>query len=166
LEQLFTLLDLAEAGTEPLKLERLDWRSLRPKLMGMIAHAFLLHEWELQGRLSEKGDATARVLDRWASQLREGDTIVTFNWDLLHEAALWRQEKWHYADGYGFTSCDATSGGRSVVKTLKLHGSVNWGQRDEQDCEPAIEYKAQFFRGAREEDNYLRAAGRGTKAGF
>jgi hypothetical protein len=110
LEQLFTLLDLAEAGMEPLELRKMDWRSLRPKLMGMIANAFQWYEYQLQARLREKDDPAAMVLDKWASRLHEGDTIVTFNWDLLHEAALWRREKWHYADGYGFTCSDAPSG--------------------------------------------------------
>ena len=45
LEQLFTLLDLAEAGTESLELGKLDWRNLRPKLMGMIANAFQWQPW-------------------------------------------------------------------------------------------------------------------------
>ena len=46
------------------------------------------------------------------------------------------------------------------MKLLKLHGSVNWGQQDEQDCEPAIEHKADFFSGAHDaHDIYLRGAG-------
>jgi hypothetical protein len=155
LEQLFTLLDLAEAGTEPLELVKLDWPSRRLELMAMIADAFLWHEYCLQDRLRESG-VMARVLDGWASQLRQGDVIVTFNWDLLHEVALWRRGKWHYADGYGFTSRDAPSGSRSDLKMLKLHGSVNWGQRDERDCEPSIEYKEQFFFGANDDIDYTR----------
>ena len=43
---------------------------------------------------------------------------------------------------------------------LKLHGSVNWGQRDEQDCEPAIEHKADFFHRAHDDHRvYLIGAG-------
>jgi hypothetical protein len=160
LEQLFTLLDLAEAGTEPLKLAKIDWPSLRPKLMGMIANAFQWHQYQLQVRLREKGDPVEVVLDAWASRLRARDTIVTFNWDLLHEAALFRRGKWHYSDGYGFACGDAPSGYRSGLKVLKLHGSVNWGQRDEQDCNPAIEHKADFFLGAQDDHSvYLRGAG-------
>lgn len=160
LEQLFTLLDLAEAGTNPLEFKNLDWRNLRRKLMGMIAHAFQWHEYQLHNRLREKGDPTTVVLDKWASRLHDGDTIVTFNWDLLHEAALWRSGKWHFADGYGFICHDAPNGCHSKIKVLKLHGSVNWGQRDEQDCEPAIEHKADFFHSAHDGDDvYRRGAG-------
>jgi hypothetical protein len=160
LEQLFTLLDLAEAGTAPLDLRGPDWHNVRPKVIRMIANAFQWHERQLQNRLRDRRDPAIVVLDKWASRVHEGDTIVTFNWDLLHEAALWRREKWHYADGYGFVCGDAPSGCRSGVKVLKLHGSVNWGQRDEQDCEPAIEYKADFFHSACDGDGiYLRGAG-------
>lgn len=161
LEQLFTFLDLAEAGTEPLQLVKIDWQSIRPKLMGMIANAFQWHEYQLQARLrKEKSDPAAVVLDAWASRLHVGDTIVTFNWDLLHEAALFRLGKWHYSDGYGFTCGDAPSGCTSGLIVLKLHGSVNWGQRDEQDCNPAIEHKADFFPGAQDDHSvYLRGAG-------
>jgi len=160
LEQLFTLLDLAEAGTEPLMLTKVDWHSIRPKLVGMIANAFQWHEYQLQGRLGDRGDIVAPVLDNWAARLHEGDTIVTFNWDVLHEAALWRCGKWHYADGYGFPCKDAPGGCRSSLKVLKLHGSVNWAQRDEQDCQPAIEHKADFFRRAHDDHSvYLKGAG-------
>ena len=100
------------------------------------------------------------MLEKWASLVHEGDTIVTFNWDLLHESALWRGGKWHYADGYGFRCSDAPSGRASGIKVLKLHGSVNWAQHDEQDCEPAIEGKRDFFPRARDgEGIYPRGAG-------
>ncbi len=92
--------------------------------------------------------------------VQQGDTILTFNWDILHEAALWRRNKWRYADGYGFACADAPRDCSSPVRVLKLHGSVNWGQRDMQDCTPAIEHKADFFLGATDaHETYLRAAG-------
>jgi len=167
LEQLFTLLDLAEAGSDVLQLSGLDWRGVRPKLVGMITNAFQWHEYQLQARLRQKDDPVAVVLHGWASQVHEGDTIISFNWDLLHEAALWRREIWHFADGYGFVCGDAPSGCRSGVKMLKLHGSVNWGQRDERDCEPAIEHKADFFYKAHDDDRvYRRAAGQWNEGRF
>jgi hypothetical protein len=160
LELLFTTLDLARGGAGPAELKDLDWRDLRPKVMGMIADAFQGYHYRFQSRLRERDAPQRAVLDRWASRVRNGDTILTFNWDLLHERALWDAGKWHYADGYGFACADAPGGCRSGVKVLKLHGSVNWGQRDEQDCEPSIEYKADFFPTARDGDDiYRRAAG-------
>jgi len=160
LEQLFTLLDLAEMGAEPLQLVKLDWSRLRPMLTGMIADVFQWHEYQLQTRLREAANGTALVLNHWASRVQEGDMIVSFNWDLMHEAALWRWGKWHYSDGYGFTCRDAPKGCHSKVRMLKLHGSVNWAQRDEQDCEPAIEHKADFFPSAQDDhDTYSKRRG-------
>lgn len=136
LEGLFTLLDLADMGTAPLQLLHTDWKDMRPKLMGMIADAFQWHQYNLrkdQTRFSK----IEQVLKNWASVLVAGDTLITFNWDLLHEYGLWAAKKWHYADGYGFPCEDAPKGVHSPVKILKLHGSVNWAQRDEVDVCPS-----------------------------
>ncbi len=148
LEELFTLLDLAGRKIGPLELKTVNWPDLRIKLMGMIADAFLWREYRFQEELLDSGDAAAKhVIEKWTDLLHESDTIITFNWDLLHEAALWRAGKWHYADGYGFKCAEAPSGAHSAIRVLKLHGSVNWAQCDEQDCEPSVEHKATFFRG-------------------
>ena len=160
LEELFTFLDLAARGAGPIELHRVDWPDVRVKLMGMIAAAFLWHEYQLQRELSSPGDPRNRILDAWARRVQPGDTIVTFNWDILHEAALWRRNKWHYGNGYGFACADAPPASLSPVRVLKLHGSVNWGQQDAQDCTPAIEHKADFFHGGTDaHETYLRAAG-------
>jgi hypothetical protein len=159
LELLFTRLDLANLGAEPaLQFGRVDeitdgtlgkrWQSVRPKLIGMITNAFQYYQYKLQDRLRDKSDFAGVVLERWASILQEGDIIVTFNWDVLHEAALWDCDKWHYADGYGFMSDDTLLGYHSSVKVFKLHGSVNWAQSDRQDSRPAMENRATFFRSA------------------
>ena len=105
------------------------------------------------------GDRMAvRVLDAWTGHLQADDTVITFNWDILHEAALWRAHKWHYADGYGFVCTDAPPRMHSSLKILKLHGSVNWVQASENDCEPAVEYKADFFPPARDDQRIYKAA--------
>lgn len=161
LEELFTLLDLAAIGTEPLALRNINWTELRPKVMGMISEVFLSHEYDLRTRLlDDPASPAATVLQNWTSFLREGDVVVTFNWDILHEGALWRAGKWHYADGYGFRCPDVTGTTPSKVKILKLHGSVNWAQRTEHDCEPSIEHKHTFFAGSwGDHDDYLKGAG-------
>lgn len=88
------------------------------------------------------------VAGRWVEFIRPGDQIITFNWDLLQEWMLWRVGKWHYADGYGFHAPNAVRDDHSRVTLLKLHGSVNWAQRDEQDVEPDIVCTTDFFPGA------------------
>jgi hypothetical protein len=165
LEETCTLLDLADLRVSPLSLKDIDWRRLRPMLVGMIAEAFQWYEYKLQVEVIEGRPARGlqgtysfnlglersrvlAVVDRWTALLNEGDTIITFNWDLLHEAALWRAAKWHYNDGYGFACSDSSGDARSPIRMLKLHGSVNWAQQDERDLHPAIEHKKDFFRGA------------------
>lgn len=61
-------------------------------------------------------------------------TIISFNWDILIDQALYYTSKWFYCTGYGFefkkmyrdknefTSNKAKSEGR----LLKPHGSINW----------------------------------------
>jgi hypothetical protein len=146
LEEIFTLLDLADRGTEMLGLAEIKWKAVRPCVIGMITEAFLWHEYQFEDSSRAKGNhMSARVLAAWTARLHGEDTIVTFNWDLLHEAGLWRAHKWHYADGYGFVCGDAPPGIHSPVKLLKLHGSVNWAQANEEDCDPSVEYKDTFF---------------------
>lgn len=161
LEELFTLLDLAAIGTEPLVLKNINWPELRPKVMGMIAEVLLSHEYDFESNVvKDTSSAASVVLENWTTFLREGDILVTFNWDILHEAALWRAGKWHYADGYGFRCPDTAQTTTSNIKILKLHGSVNWAQRIEHDCEPSIEHKHTFFPGSwGDHDDYLKGAG-------
>jgi hypothetical protein len=158
LEELFTLLDLVDLGTFPLGIKLANWKELRTMLMGVVADAFLCHQYDLQSGKVGIADLQ-KVLECWGKLVREDDTIISFNWDILHEAALWKAKKWHFADGYGFVCADAPPGARSSVKILKLHGSANWAQRDEQDCEPAIEYKADFFPGAPDDHEKTYAKG-------
>ena len=107
-------------------------------------------------------------MDRWARLLHAGDIIVTFNWDLLHERALWDARKWHFADGYGFNCEDAPADARSDIKILKVHGSVNWAQSDEWDCEPSVEHKADFFPGAMDDHSktYMKSAGQSNEGKY
>jgi hypothetical protein len=161
LEELFTLLDLAGQGVEPLGLRHVDWRDMRTKVMGMISEAFLSRQYQFQAELrSNPNSEPSSVLRKWTGFLQNDDTIITFNWDVVHEAALWRAGKWHYADGYGFVCLGAPAGKHSLIKVLKLHGSANWAQREDLDCEPAIEHKATFFPGALDEPGtYMKGGG-------
>lgn len=70
IEELFTLLDLADRGTTGIVgLRHSTWRLLRPKVMRMISWAFRWHEPELRDR------DVAFVLQKWTDFLQEGDTI-------------------------------------------------------------------------------------------
>jgi hypothetical protein len=177
LEKLFTLLDLAHLGTTKLDLRVSDWPLTKRQIMGMIAESFQWHQYKFQaevvdGRLAQtlRGpepfglglgrESVLSTTEKLVGMLKPCDTIITFNWDILPESLLWRDKKWHFADGYGFQVRDAPLEEHSPIKILKLHGSVNWAQRSEDDCEPEIEHKGTFFPGAVDDsDTFRRAIG-------
>jgi hypothetical protein len=144
LEEIFTYLDLATLGSSLLELSGTDWEESRLKVMAVIADAFQWYQYSVKERLL-KVDGIRTTLNCWTDFLKKDDVIITFNWDLLHEAALFRANKWHYSDGYGFNCEDSPRAVNSPILMLKLHGSVNWAQTDERDCQPAIQFKADFF---------------------
>ncbi|HVC00464.1 MAG TPA: hypothetical protein VNJ12_14185 [Candidatus Dormibacteraeota bacterium] len=66
------------------------------------------------------------LYDRFAyERVRAGDVIVSFNYDLACERALRNAGLWEIDDGYGFR-LGLNSIPHSVVRVLKLHGSINW----------------------------------------
>lgn len=58
-------------------------------------------------------------------RVQQGDSVVTFNYDMACERALRNAGLWEVSDGYGF-DLGLESISRSKVKLLKLHGSTNW----------------------------------------
>lgn len=71
--------------------------------------------------------------------LKEGDTVITFNYDLLIEESFETAELWNPITGYGTKFGGHTfswgrrwrrsrnhDGNKSKIKLLKLHGSINW----------------------------------------
>jgi hypothetical protein len=170
LEKLFTLLDLGRLGVGPEELRRADWPLTKEKVMRLIAADFQWQEQMFQGQIVyanypfglEIDQAFAQsVLTAWVDTLNPGDSIVSFNWDLLHESALWRGGKWHFADGYGFRCRDSPEDVRSPIKFLKLHGSVNWAQESPLDVVAEVEHKQDYFKGATDDrQTYSKRAGR------
>jgi hypothetical protein len=148
LESLCTLLDLADQEIGPLALKT-PWKEVRPKFVGMITEAFLHYQYSLGSRNETRIN---HVLDCWVRHLEPGDIVLTFNWDILHEAALWKAGKWNPYDGYGFVG-SSESNVSSPITILKLHGSTNWKQRHEYDQVPTVDHKAVFFPGARNDDD-------------
>jgi len=102
-------------------------RVVKMELLDAIAH--------MLGVLSEEEDSTN--FSRLAGCFASGDTVVTFNYDLLMEQHLTkiRPNEWSYLTGYGLRptsdACDLRFAGDapdrpSAFKVLKLHGSTNW----------------------------------------
>jgi len=66
-------------------------------------------------------------------KLKEGDTVVTFNWDTLLDRSLFESGRWHPDDGYLVNFEKILDGAwrdsnapDSSLHILKLHGSTNW----------------------------------------
>jgi hypothetical protein len=71
----------------------------------LIVQNFQWQEQQFQGEIVHarypfglKIDRTfaLSVLAAWADILNPGNVVLNFNWDLLHEATLWRAGKWHF----------------------------------------------------------------------
>ncbi|HEY1805487.1 MAG TPA: hypothetical protein VGG45_13515 [Terracidiphilus sp.] len=79
-----------------------------------------IRRWFTEIRRNSAGDYErfARII------VSSGDSLITFNYDVSLEAQLKREGKWRLGDGYGFRIEGFED--HSPVRTLKLHGSVNW----------------------------------------
>lgn len=63
------------------------------------------------------------------SWLHPGDTVVSFNYDLLFDVCLKRHTSWSETTGYGFVDaelCRNLEVEESDITLLKPHGSLNW----------------------------------------
>ena len=102
----------------------------RLKFSGAIVRAFDNgHQ-----KLNPKKD----MYQKFCHKLQDGDTVVTFNYDVVIEQGLWEQNKWTFLDGYGLkkdvNNFQAPFGGaypsdlptESLIKVYKLHGSLGW----------------------------------------
>jgi len=96
------------------------------------ARQFINHyivELLLPEQLSPKAD----LIDNFLSLIQPDDTIITFNYDILIEQALWRQGIWNPVDGYQIGKIHKheeivfSNFTKSKVTVIKLHGSINWG---------------------------------------
>jgi hypothetical protein len=96
--------------------------SLEPTLRRDLSNSFLISIREFFRTIA---CGQAKLYQEFARHVRAGDTVVTFNYDVELERALKKQELWEITDGYGF-SIGIPQLAPSKVRTLKLHGSVNW----------------------------------------
>jgi len=73
-----------------------------------------------------------KLLDKAISKIDIGDTVITFNYDLLLEQGLLKRGLWNPNDGYGIGEVEQkeldllANLNQSEVKVLKMHGSVSW----------------------------------------
>lgn len=79
-----------------------------------------LRTWFLEIREKKEGSYRS-----FACQvIKQGDTVISFNYDDSLDRQLKFSGLWSLGDGYGFPVEGFKTG--SSVKLLKLHGSINW----------------------------------------
>jgi hypothetical protein len=94
-----------------------DVRRLRKKLL--LAIQTVLHG-------AQKGPEHSNA-SKFAALLEPGDVVLTFNWDLLVEEALYDSGKdWEYALS------------ERAISILKLHGSLDWFDSSEVSIKPEL----------------------------
>lgn len=104
----------------------------RVLLLALRAYLLAKHEEDI-GRT---GSWT--LLRDFASRLRLGDTIITFNYDVTLERMLWLEKLWTPKNGFGFdvefqhSKVDSTSVlfADSGVRVLHMHGCIGWYGKD------------------------------------
>jgi hypothetical protein len=99
-----------------------------------VASAFQYKSSQLLNKDSTTAhDDFTTISAAWVEHLNPGDTLITFNWDLLQEILLRKAEKWFYEDGYGLQTTPEKPLNPTPITILKLHGSCNWALRHRDD---------------------------------
>ncbi|MFZ0035918.1 MAG: hypothetical protein WAK91_00755 [Candidatus Acidiferrales bacterium] len=115
-----------------------DWQKRKSSLEELIRRVIIhttcsSHDGHLEPL---KSTTHSRIL----SNLSKGDSIVTFNYDMLIEESFRNADLWTPVGGYGdrvhgvrggwckkwLTKRKSTLVPHSIIRLLKLHGSVNW----------------------------------------
>lgn len=80
--------------------------------------------------LPENLKPSKELLEKFCDFLKPGDTIISFNYDLVLDQTLSQNCNWSPIDGYGFSQpifdCKYKEPKKSDISLLKLHGSINW----------------------------------------
>ena len=123
-----------------------DLTRVRQGFTTLVASAFQYKSYQL---LNQSSGPTYKdfiiTSAAWTDRVKPGDTLITFNWDLLREILLWKVKKWSYEDGYGIQTTPEKPPNPSPTTILKLHGSCNWSLRHQQDQSLRIDYTDSFF---------------------
>jgi hypothetical protein len=114
----------------------MNWLKRRSDLEELIRRVMLQTTGYIKNEISR---TTSSKLHRdILFRLRAGDTLITFNYDLVIEEALFGTGFWTPRDGYGLLAAGVRSPwairwfknpetpAESKILLLKLHGSLNW----------------------------------------
>jgi hypothetical protein len=128
-----TVLKFAKSANQPK-----NWQSRQRNLEELIRRTYI--HTTCKTDVVPTRPHTSPAHDKVLRQLEAGDTVLTFNYDLVIEEALRANNLWSPRDGYGVAAHGITGdwcrrwrspGGsaglpKSKISLLKLHGSINW----------------------------------------
>jgi hypothetical protein len=116
-----------------------DWQRRQKELEELIRRVYVhttVHDTRASTVKPKKSGIHKNILEK----LKEKDTIITFNYDLVIEESFSSAKLWNPADGYETKTYGKTkgwtrrwleernyeAGTKSKIRLLKLHGSLNW----------------------------------------
>lgn len=128
-----TVLKFAKSANQPK-----NWNSRQRNLEELIRRTYI--HTTCKTDVVPTKPHTSAAHEKVLARLKSGDTILTFNYDLVLEEALRSGSLWSPLDGYGVTAHGITGDWcrrwrrtkgstklpKSKVILLKLHGSINW----------------------------------------
>jgi hypothetical protein len=116
-----------------------DWRRRQKELEELIRRVFV-HTTVHDTRASTVKPKKSQIHKNILAKLKDKDTVITFNYDLIIEESFSSAKLWNPVDGYKVKTYGKTqgwtkrwleerhyeSGAKSKIRLLKLHGSLNW----------------------------------------
>jgi len=133
LETRATIGEFAKTANQPK-----DWRRRQKELEELIRRVYV-HTTVEDAKAVKVQPRESEIHRGILRQLKNKDTIITFNYDLVIEESFTSAKLWNPVDGYGIQTSGKTKGwtkrwlderhygnNRSQILLLKLHGSLNW----------------------------------------
>jgi len=119
-----------------------DWENEKRKLIELIRRVYIHTTGEYDEKNKLKGMPSEHHKNIIMS-LGKGDSIITFNYDLVVEESVEDSQKWNPKHGYGYKDVTGLNGAwsrawfkkhnvaaenvkESDIQLFKLHGSINW----------------------------------------
>jgi SIR2-like domain len=116
-----------------------DWRRRQKELEELIRRVYV-HTTVLDTHASTVQPKKSKIHKDILRMFRNGDTVITFNYDLVIEESFPSAKLWNPVDGYKIKTYGKTrgwtkrwledrkyeEGTKSQIRLLKLHGSLNW----------------------------------------
>ena len=137
MESFFTQIESLDSFHRDLKIDRGRYTEKYTRILELFAPSLAAFFSILKGR-NPDGEMECKYHGAIAQHLGSGDSVISFNYDCIMDAAL-RSEggrRWDASSGYGVSMYDGfenwhdhdsgTKYAKSSILNLKVHGSLNW----------------------------------------